>query len=92
MFSWGLRQIALFPQSLRSGNIIIYLSSPPIPGQITFNFYSQTKSWDATRHFIDDMTKEDFENLVVNLQPGAGIFPDYEARIIRQSANGEWAL
>lgn len=91
VFSWGLRQIALFPQCLRSGDIAFYFFSPPIPGQITCNLYSQTKSQDATRHFIDDMTEEDFENLIVNLQPEAGIFPDYEARIIRQSANGGWA-
>ena len=48
------------------------------------NLYSQTKSQEAMRHVFDDMIEEDeaFEDLVGNLPPMAGIFPDYPAPII----------
>ncbi len=56
------------------------------------NLYSQTKSQDAMRHVFDDMTDEDevYEDLVGNLPPMAGIFPDYTAPIIRHGVNGGW--
>ena len=49
------------------------------------NLYSQTKSQDAMRHVFDDMVDGDevYEDLVGNLPPMAGIFPDYAAPIIR---------
>ncbi len=66
----------------------------PILDPLMCNLYSQTKSQDAMRHVFDAMTEEDedFEDLVGNLQPMAGIFPDYGAPIIRHGANGGWQL
>lgn len=54
------------------------------------NLYSQTKSQDAMRHVFDDMVEEDetFEDVVGNLPPMAGIFPDYPAPIIRPRIAG----
>lgn len=54
------------------------------------NLYSQTKSQDAMRHVFDDMVEEDdaFEDVVGNLPPMAGIFPDYPAPIIRTRVAG----
>lgn len=50
------------------------------------NLYSQTKSQDAMRHVFDDMVDGDevYEDLTGNLPPMTGIFPDYEAPIIRR--------
>ena len=54
------------------------------------NLYSQTKSQDAMRHVFDDMVDGDevYEDLVGNLPPMAGIFPDYAAPIIRPRIAG----
>ena len=54
------------------------------------NLYSQTKPQDAMRHVFDDMVEEDetFEDVVGNLPPMAGIFPDYPAPIIRPRIAG----
>ena len=54
------------------------------------NLYSQTKSQDAMRHVFDDMVEEGeaFEDVVGNLPPMAGIFPDYPAPIIRPRVAG----
>ena len=54
------------------------------------NLYSQTKSQDAMRHVFDDMVEEDeaLEDVVGNLPPMAGIFPDYPAPIIRPRIAG----
>ncbi|PIL19968.1 hypothetical protein P775_11945 [Puniceibacterium antarcticum] len=56
--------------------------------------YSQTKSQDAMRHVFDDVIEggEAFEDLVGNLPPMAGIFPDYAAPIIRHAEAGGWQL
>lgn len=42
------------------------------------NLYSQTKSQDAMRHVFDDIVDGDevYEDMVCNLPPMAGIFPD----------------
>lgn len=58
------------------------------------NLYSQTKSQDAMRHVFDVMIEEgeSFEDLVGNLPPMAGIWPDYAAPIIRQGTQGIWQL
>ena len=54
------------------------------------NLYSQTKSQDSMRHVFDDMVDGDevYEDLVGNLPPMAGIFPDYAAPIIRPRIAG----
>ena len=58
------------------------------------NLYSQTKSQDAMRHVFDEMVEEEeeFEDLVGNLPPMAGILPDYAALTIRHVASGGWQL
>ena len=57
------------------------------------NLYSLTKTQDAMRHVFDGVVEEGegVEDLLGNLPPMAGIFPDYAAPIIR-AAQGGWQL
>jgi putative SOS response-associated peptidase YedK len=58
------------------------------------NLYSQTKSQDAMGQVFNDIAwnGEDDEDLVGNLEPMAGIFPDYAAPILRRGPQGGWQL
>jgi putative SOS response-associated peptidase YedK len=77
-----------------SGNVLQSIAKPPSPDQTMCNLYSQTKSQDAMRHVFDDMIEagENFEDLAGNLPPMAGIFPDYQAPILRHGACDGWQL
>lgn len=58
------------------------------------NLYAQTKSQDAMRRVFDDMRAEGeaLVELIGNLPPMAGIYPDYAAPIIRHGPQSGWQL
>lgn len=58
------------------------------------NLYTQTKSQDAMRRVFNDVMADGelLEDQSGNLPPIAGIFPDYNAPIIRRGSNNDWQL